>query len=66
VFSALAMLEDARRVMLCMSEAVEGELCLLEVLEAIAVCFFTHTASCGNGLSSRVSKSPIVVVFSYT
>ncbi len=28
---ALGMLEGMRRVLLCMLEAVEGELCLLEV-----------------------------------
>src|SRR6266480_6935319 len=32
---ALEMLEGMRRVLLCMLEAVEGEICLLEVLEAM-------------------------------
>ena len=34
VLYALEMLEAMRRVPLCMLEAVEGEFCLLEVLEA--------------------------------
>src|SRR6266480_1077728 len=34
VLYALEMLEGVRRVLLCMPEAMEGELCLLEVLEA--------------------------------
>src|SRR5436189_1243517 len=33
VFYALETLEGMRRVLLCRVEAVEGELCLLEVLE---------------------------------
>ena len=37
VLHALEMLEGMRRVLLCMLEAVEDELCLLEVLEAPAV-----------------------------
>ena len=32
VLYALEMLEGMRRVLLCMLEAVEGELCLLEAL----------------------------------
>src|SRR6266480_3942349 len=33
VLDALEMLEGMRRVLLCMLEVVEGELCLLEVLK---------------------------------
>jgi len=45
IVEELEELEVMRRVLLCMREAVEGRLCLLEVLEALearrryAVCY---------------------------
>jgi len=49
VFYALEMLECVRRVLLCMLEAVEGELCLLEVLDAggNALCATLYARGCG-------------------
>ena len=40
-------LEVMRRVLLCMPEAVEGELCLLEVLEFLYVLKVTRCVRCG-------------------
>ena len=43
---ALEMLEGMRRILLCILDAVEGELCLREVLEAMR-CVALYTGGCG-------------------
>jgi len=47
VLYALEMLEGMRRVLLCMLEAVGGELCLLEVLEAMRGELLCYAGGCG-------------------
>ena len=46
VLYALEMLEGMRGVLLCMMEAVEGELCLLEVLEVLQVLEVLEVMRC--------------------
>ena len=46
VLYALEMLEGMRRILLCILDAVEGELCLREVLEAMR-CVALYTGGCG-------------------
>ncbi len=63
VLYALKILEGMRRVLLCILEAVEGELYLLEVLEGDALCATLYAGGCC-GAQFRCFEISIVTIFS--